>query len=92
MLFGDNSVTNSFRVIQKNGKRIGITSILGDEHFADLKEQSDLTLVGMRKALKQVVPQLRAQRCDLMVLIGQTNEENCIALAKEFPYFDLLFL
>lgn len=91
-LCGDDSgsFTNTFRVIEKNGKRIGVTAILGDEHFAELKGQSDLQLVDMKKALAQVVPQMQAQKCDFMVLIGQTSEENCIALAKQFPVFDLV--
>ena len=90
LLLGDDSFTNRFRVVEKNGKRIGVTAVLGDEHFSELKNQTDLTLVDMKKALSQVVPQMLAQRCDFMVLIGQTSEENCIALAKQFPVFDLL--
>ncbi len=89
-LFGDPSQTNQFRVIQKNDRRIGVTSVLGNEHFEDLKNQDDLTLVDAKQALEKVVPQMRTQQCDLMVLVAQTSEEDGIELAKQFPVFDLL--
>lgn len=91
ILFGDSEQTNAFRVIERNGKRVGVTTILGDDHAESLRSQTDLQLVAMRDGLKKVVPQLLQQRCDMLVLVSHTaKEETSIALAKEFPVFDLL--
>ena len=89
-LFGDSSMTNRFRIVEKNGKKIGVTTLIGNEHFAALKNQAELGLVDMNRALATVIPQMQQQQCDLMVLVAWTSEENCRQLAQQFPFFDLL--
>jgi hypothetical protein len=85
----DASLSNRFVVIEKKGKRIGVTMILGDEHLNEVAN-SDVTVKPAAQGLKEVIPQLDAQRCDLKVLVAHTSLDNCRALAKQFPGFDLL--
>ncbi len=89
-IMDDDSMTNQFRVIEMNGRRIGVTSILGDESLEKLKNQSDLKFLNMQEGLRQVIPKMRAQKCDFLVLTAQTTMENSRLLAKQFPIFDLL--
>jgi hypothetical protein len=86
----DAQLSNKFVVIEKNGKRIGVTMVLGDEHLPDLRQASDLTVESPADGLSKVVPQLKAARCDLNVLIAHASLDKCRALAKQFPHFDLL--
>ena len=87
----DPSLSNKFVVIEKNGKRIGVTMILGDEHIEKIgNDDADIIVSSAAQGLREVVPQLEAARCDLKVLVAHTSLDNCRALAKQFPAFDLL--
>ncbi len=86
----DASLSNKFVVIEKNGKRIGVTMVLGEEYTQPLAQSSELKVVSPAEGLAKVVPQLKAARCDLKVLVVHSSPENCRALAKKFPDFDLI--
>lgn len=85
----DESLINPFRVIEKNGKKIGITSVLSNEHRGVIKD-TDIKTVSAEDGLKKVVPQLQAAKCDLLVLIADASLEESRALAKQFPVFDVM--
>ena len=86
----DSSLSNKFLVIEKNGKRIGVTMVLGNEFVPEFNESEDLQVMTPEAGLAKIMPQLEAARCDLKVLVAHTSLENCRALAKKFPVFDLL--
>ncbi len=89
-LFDDPTMSNSFRIIERSGKKIGVTCIIGDEHLPALKNQGDLTVIDMQSALTEIVPELQNADCDLHVLVAQTSLDNCRLLAEKFPNFGLL--
>lgn len=86
----DASLTNKFVVINRAGKRIGVTMVVGDEHLENLKNRDGLTVTTVKQGLEKVVPQLKAAKCDFHVLMAFTELDKCRELAKAFPAFDLL--
>lgn len=86
----DDSLTRPFQIIQKNGKKIGITMAVGDEHLAELKRNDGLEVQSVSKGLSAVARPMLAEKCDLTVLMLQTDPETCRQIAEKFPIFDLL--
>ena len=77
-----------FQIIQRNGKRIGVTMILGDEYLAKIKQPGVATKAAAM-ALGPVVNAMNKAKCDVKVLVAFTNLTACRDLAKKFP-FDVL--
>ena len=80
-------MTSAFKIIERNGKRIGVTMVLGDEHLDAIK-QDHVTTASVAAGLANVVPKLNG--CDMKVVIAFTDLESCRKLAKQFPVFDVL--
>jgi len=83
-------LTSRYRVVEKGGKRIGITSVLGRKHRATLKNASDIHWTVPEEALAEVVAELKAQRCDMLVLLAHADPEEATQLARKFPQFQPL--
>lgn len=79
-----------FVVVEINGKKVGITQVLGDEHIAELKDNPELTLSSVKEGLNRTVPKLLGEKCDVNVLIAHAGLEDCRELAKQYPVFDVL--
>ncbi len=86
----DESLTNKFVVIEQDGKRIGVTMVIGDEHVEELKKKDGLNVVSAKQGLDAVVPKLQAAKCDFNVLMAFSEMERCRELAKSYPQFNLL--
>jgi hypothetical protein len=86
----DAELTNRFRVVEANGKKIGVTMVLGDEYTERIIDIDGITTVAAAQGLTAVVPPLLAEKCDLNVLVAATSLEKCRALARQFPVFDVL--
>lgn len=80
-------LTENHIILNRGGKRIGVTMILGDEHLAAVKQEHVATQ-SAADGLKSVIPKIDG--CDLKVLVAFTELDNCRKLAKEFPVFDVL--
>ena len=78
-----------FQIIVRNGKKIGVTTVLGDEHLAGVK-QPGLDLKAVGASLGPVIARMNAANCDMKVLVAFTSLNNCRTLAKNFPVFDVL--
>ena len=76
--------TSPFLVIEKAGKKIGVTSVLGARN-QKLVNNDDITLRGAEEGLNEVWPKLQQARCDLYVLIAHASMEESIALAQQLP-------
>lgn len=85
----DPAYTSQYLVIEKGGKRIGVTAVLGERN-QQLVNNSEITFRPAEEALTDVWPKLRAAKCDLYVLIAHATMEESIALAKKFPQFPLV--
>lgn len=85
----DESLTNRFIIVEAGGKKIGITAILGDEYVEQINDDS-IIKESAAEGMQRVIPKLQAENCDLLVCTIHSSPESCIALAKQFPEFDLL--
>ena len=85
----DEFVNQPYRIVQSGEKKIGVTSIIGDEHLEAIKDNA-ITKSSVADALKKIGPQLQGFKCDLLVCTVHASPEECVALAKAFPIFDLL--
>lgn len=86
----DESMTQKFVVVERAGKKIGVTMVVGNEHLQDLAKRDGLTVTPVKEALKNAVAQMQAAQCDAMVLTAFTGMKESRELAREFPVFDLL--
>ena len=82
--------TNKYKVIQQNGMRLGVTAVIGNEHMPKLKNLDGLKKLPVADGLKQVAGPLVAEKCDLNILVAQSDPATCVAIAKKFPIFDVL--
>lgn len=90
-LFGEGSgFTKPYRVVEAGGKRIGFTSVLGESHKSATENNSDVQWSVPTAALSQIVPQLEAENCEIMVLMVHGNPDEAQALARQFPAFDFV--
>ena len=86
----DQSFTTRFLIIPtKSGKKVGVTYIVGDEEVKEINN-SEITFQPTEDALTEVVPKMQEAGCDTMVLMCKSSLEDCRAIAKKFPVFDLL--
>ncbi|WP_157665052.1 multiheme c-type cytochrome [Mariniblastus fucicola] len=89
---GDPSIT-PFQVIEKNGKTIGVASVIGAEHVKKAMASGgneDFSLEMPAAAIAAVVGNPKFAACDFKVLMIQSEPESCKMLAMRFPVFDLV--
>jgi len=78
-----------FRVLTVGDKKIGLTSILGDEHHSNINNP-DVTIRSTEEGLNEVWPLLEKEQCDYYVLLASADMEATTELAKKYPYFNLI--
>jgi len=88
-LFGfDAQLTTRARVIKAEGKRFGITSVLGEAARQEIRND-EIETVDPVAALTAVVPDLKS-RSDYLILLAHADRDEAIALAEKFPDFHLV--
>ena len=85
----DPMLTAPYRVIDKHGIRIGVTSIIGKSWQTNISN-SDILLDDPIKRLRLVVPKLEKEGCKWLVLISHASMEETLAIAKAFPQFGII--
>jgi hypothetical protein len=90
LVFEDDSITNKFRIVERNGKRIGVTTVVGKEHVDKFQGNGEYSVTSTPEAIAAVVANPQFAACDFKVLMVQSEVENCRELAKQFPNFNLL--
>ncbi len=85
----DPMLTAPFRVIEKHGIRIGVTSIIGNSWKSNISNNGIL-LDDPVKRLKMVVPQMEKARCKWLILISHASVEETLEIAKAFPQFGII--
>jgi hypothetical protein len=78
-----------YQIIEAGGMKIGVTSVLGNEERAKVNNQ-DIQLQSADEALKQIMPKLQAEHCDLLVLLAEATKSETTDLAKKFPQFQIV--
>ena len=86
----DPEIVVPYRIIESQGKRILVTTILGDEHLPGLPNSSDVTVRSVKETLDALIPILSKEACDLRVLVAQSEIKACRQIAQAYPFFDLL--
>ena len=84
----DSGFTKPYKVVEAGGMTIGITSVLGKKELAGLKNASDLEMIDPVVALQRVLPKLRAEKCDHLVLLSYADQNESKELARRFPEFN----
>jgi hypothetical protein len=86
----DSGFTKRFKIIEAGGMKIGVTTVLGREQLAGLKNSDDLMLLEPDQALREVLPELNSAGCDQLVLLSFATPEETEQLARRFPEFDIV--
>jgi hypothetical protein len=88
-LFGfEAKMTDRTRIIEANGLKVGVTSILGKKYHAEINNQ-EIEMADPEKVLADVVAEIK-KNCNLLVLLAHATKEESIALAQKFPAFGLV--
>jgi len=86
----DDSMSKPYTIVEKNSKKIGITMAVGDEHLDDLRANDGLEVKTVSQGLSAIARPMLAEKCDLNILMVQSDPETCKKIAEKFPIFDLL--
>ena len=84
----DSGATTRYRIATVAGKKIGVTTVLG-ESFRQTINNDGIVTMPAEQALAEVVPQLIAERCDQMILLSYASPTETAAFVKKFPQFNL---
>ncbi|MBN2581149.1 MAG: hypothetical protein JXB10_19365 [Pirellulales bacterium] len=84
----DYGFTAPYRIIEADGIRLGVTSVLGKGLQKEINN-SEVELLDPEPALRKVLPELMA-KSDYRVLLAHASMDESEALAKAFPEFNVV--
>ena len=82
----DSGATQSYRVVEAAGRKIGVTAVLG-ESFRKTMNNEGVVSRPAEEALAEVVPQLVAEKCDILILLSYAPPMETETLVRKFPQF-----
>lgn len=85
----DPSLMNQWQVIEINGRKIGVTSVLGNSKKPD-STSDEIMIDDPVMSLQKAMEQLKQQQCNYYVLIAHANLTESAELARSVPGFDLV--
>lgn len=88
----ENQSTPPYYVFEQAGLKIGVAAVLGDKMQAHLQAGDDIKLTPALKALQQIVPELKKEKCDVTVLLSHASPEDSAKLAKAVTDFEFQFV
>ncbi len=89
-LFGfDQPFMPRMRIIPAGKQKIGVTAVLGESERKTINN-SDIQTKSADEAIKEILPDLKAAKCDHLLLLAHATRDEATALAKQFPEFDLI--
>ncbi|MEQ1825478.1 MAG: multiheme c-type cytochrome [Pirellula sp.] len=77
------------KTFEVKGRKFGITGVLGDEAAKKVLNEK-IVVKSAVPALKKVVAELKAEKCDYLILIAQATLEESRAIAQAIPDFNVL--
>ena len=77
-------------VVDQDGLKIGVTSVMGDDVQKRALPYPDITWKDPVPVLKNVMTSFDEQNVDLRILLSQATVEESKSLATEFPQFDVI--
>ncbi len=86
----DSGYTKRYRIIERGGLRIGVTSVVGKKEIEQKKSNpGDFVLKEPFQAIPDILPALRNAKCDhLVLLVNSTDSGEAAELAARYPEFD----
>lgn len=87
-LLGFEEAVPKFRIIERGGRRLAVTAILGQRAWQKVTND-ELAYVPAADALRSIVPKMRAQ-ADTLVLLSHATPDESKVLAQEFKDFKLV--
>ncbi len=85
----DPSLMNQWQVIEINGRKIGVTSVLGNSKKPE-STSDEIMIDDPVTSLQKAMEQLKQQQCNYYVLIAHANLTESAELARSVPGFDLV--
>ncbi len=87
----DDSYMSRFKILQKNGLKIGVTSVLGDQARKQISTPDIAkAAVDDKAALPAAVAAFKKEKCNFTILLAYATQDEAAALAKKFPEFDYI--
>ena len=80
----------AYKTLLIKKKKIGITTVLGDENAKKAKSNEEISISRAIPALETVSAKMRAENCDYMVLVCHASLEESRAIARAVPDFSLI--
>lgn len=84
----DNKLLPPAKIVSRNGVKIGIVGVLGDEEQKTV-QNDEVVFRPARLVLAQLVPLLKKQ-CQFLILLSHASAEESKAYAREFPDIDIV--
>lgn len=84
----DSGFTRRAQIVTAGGRKIGVTSVLGDAERGQLAAGDGLVMSEARQALVEVAPQLAES--DFRVLLAAASPKESAELARAVPGFDVV--
>jgi hypothetical protein len=78
-------------VAEAGGMKVGVTAVLGD-HLQKQVNNNEVVFQPAKKALTEVVADLKKAKCDLYVLLCYAGIDETEELAKAFPLFQVVVM
>lgn len=85
----DPSLMTRSQIVQANGRKIGITAVLGDGHKREVRN-SEIVVEKAIDSLAPVVRQLQEAGCNFLVLLAHASEEESREIARAVPGFNVV--
>ena len=88
-LFGfDSQITPKSRIVEVGKMKIGITAVLGKKYQKEI-HNDEIEMIDPAAALEKIAPELK-KNADYRVLLAHATMEEAVALAKQFPVFNVV--
>jgi hypothetical protein len=84
----DSGFSKQYKIIERGGMKIGITTVLGEREVNHLLNARDYKLLPPKQAIPQFFAKLLNEHCDHLVMIVNASPDEAKALAVTYPEFD----
>ena len=81
--------TPTHRVIQVGRRRIGLTSVMGSEHIANINN-ADIEVQPPEEGLRQAFDAMTQEKCELFVLLAHASLDETRELVRKFPKIQIV--
>lgn len=89
-LFGFDAAINSrWRRDEQAGLTVGVVAVVGESLLVEIQNE-DIHTMPAAEAIEQLMPEVEAAGCDLLVLLTQSSLDESRALAEQFPQFQIV--